>query len=203
MPPYAPSYKKLGKRKQVEEDALPVSELNDALSLEQRDSDDEQEIDSAGETEDFPEIFAGGSETEPDSEEEDSETERQRERLEEELLEQELAEEDDDEDEDESDESDSVNSEDPDALDKWIEKKSSKPYEANEDDVLAPGTSLDELERNSILGYDARNFNAKRRQVVSEITGQDKFEWDEIEPGYGSESGGEDEVRLVHLVLCV
>lgn len=183
----APSTKALGKRKQQEEDREAVNGLGE-LSL--------------SEGEDFPEIDLGsdGSATEPendaesddDDEEEDEEALMQAERLEEEQLERELREEEEADNTDASSDLDSSAS-----LTDLIQKYSGKP---NEEDPDTPGTSVDGKSTNSSLlgfGFDTRPYQRKRRTTKSDITGEDKFEWDENEPGYDSADSGGDDVGLL------
>lgn len=183
------STKALGKRKQAEEEL--------------------QNGESSSEGEEFPEIDLGGSdesdpeddEDEESGEEEDDDEEQedlteeqlmQRERAEEEQLERELREE---EEADESSEIDSNAS-----LTDLIERYRTKPDESQQDDVLTPGTSVpDEMDKSQLLGFDTRQFQNKRRTVKSNITGEDKYEWDPIEPGYDSDSAGEDVCCTVHI----
>ena len=143
------------------------------------------------EEESLPEIDTGDSGDDDDEEEDDESDEARmlRELEEEERMERELAE---DEDDDESASNASGFSSE--SLSQLILRHTFKPDEAVPDNRLING-HLSPAQRGSLLGFDTRDFKDKGRVVISEITGQDKWEWDDIEPDYGSESG-EDEVTL-------
>ena len=58
--------------------------------------------------------------------------------------------------------------------------------------LAKPGSLIPADEKTRLLGFDARDYKERRRIVSSAVTGQPHAVWDDIEPGYGSESG-EDE----------
>lgn len=176
----APSTKALGKRKQQEAEAEPEDTLGN-LSLSEGEDFPEIDLGSEGSAEEESEEDSDVDDDEDEDEDEDEEALMLAERLEEEQLERELREEE--EDEADSSEIDSQAS-----LTDLIERYSGKPSA----EVDTPGTSVDGKD-SALLGFDTRQYQHKRRTVKSDITGEDKFEWDPIEPIYDSaDSGGED-----------
>ena len=200
MPPYAAASKSSkGKRKEVPSAATEPRESFDAIdwtAASDSEADDLSFHGSDDEAEPFPEIdVADDGESSEEAEELDEDAEYLRELEEEAAVERELAEEED------SASDDGLDGLDPaEALDTLFAKNSVKPFEASSAQPLLNGAklSLAELDDNiKILGYDPRPYKDKARRVQSEITGEPQFEWDEIEPGYGSESGGEESSNRV------
>jgi hypothetical protein len=152
-----------------------------ALSGDASDSDDDHEP--------FPELDTGTSDEEGGTDDE----ELLRELEEEAELERELAEEEGDEETD--DDGSSISESSSTAVSRFLARNTVKPDE-NAQAFLAPSeiNALTTEQKTELLGYDTRQYKDKGKKVISDITGQNKFVWDEIQPGYGSESG-EDEVR--------
>ena len=128
-----------------------------------------------------------GEDEEDDSaeeEDEDDEARLLRELAEEQELDRELA-------NSEDEEADALSDDSSESFSKLVLRHTFKPDE-NFDG--GPFRILSEEQKSALLGYDTRSFKDKGRRIVSEITGEEKWEWDPIEPGYGSESG-EDEVN--------
>lgn len=113
-----------------------------------------------------------GDDSESDEDDSLDDEELQQEMLDEMQLERELQE----EEEEEADSDSSL------SLDGLLSKHTQKPPEDFDGDASNLYDWLD---------YDARDYKDRRRTVQSKITGKDKFEWDEIQPGYdsGSEVG--------------
>jgi hypothetical protein len=153
---------------------------------------------SSGEEESFPELNVDDSSGDEDEEEEDGDDEEDeaallRELAEEEALERELANSEasslSGSNESESDDEDASSP--ADKISRLIARNTTKP---NEDDTT-PATSLDETsEKSKLLGFDTRDFKDRAKKVTSEITGEDRFVWEDIEPGYASDSE-QEEVR--------
>lgn len=149
----------------------------------------------------FPEIDAGsygsgsGSEDEDEDENEDDLSENEqilRELAEEEELERDLA------DTSDSSFSDSeIDENDPDALGHAIRKATRKPdedFDGTSDPSLA---MLNFHEKNKIMGFDTRSYKDKAKIGRSEITGEERWTWDNIEPGWESDEGAEEGLNRV------
>lgn len=138
--------------------------------------------------EEFPELDAASDsgQGDSDSDEEDLSEEEQilRELAEEEALEQDLAETSD------SSVSD-YDPEDPDALDHAVRRATSKPDE-NFQDTAKSDTARRQLANNELLGFDTRSYKDKARIGKSAVTGEERWTWDEIEPGWDSDEGAEE-----------
>lgn len=148
------------------------------------------------EDETFPEIDTGsygsgsGSEDEEEDGEEDDLSENEqilRELAEEEELERDLA-----NTSDSSFSDDDFDENDPDALDHAIRKATSKPDEDFDATVSAGQAALDVYEKNKIMGYDTRSYRDKAKIAKSAVTGEERWTWDNIEPGWESDEGPDE-----------
>jgi ribosome biogenesis protein ERB1 len=192
------------KRTQKQRESLPgpsaPSESFGALDLsngveEQPEVDEDYDTTGDEEDEEFPEIDAGsydgdsGSNSDEDEDDEDLSENEQilRELAEEEELERELA------DSSESSFSDSeVDENDPDALDHAIRKATRKPNEDFDGTVDIDQAALNVNEKNKLVGFDTRSYRDKARIGRSEVTGQERWTWDNIEPGWESDEGPDE-----------
>lgn len=77
-----------------------------------------------------------------------------------------------------------------DALDHAIRRATRKPvedFQNIDNDNPASGKSNSEL-----LGFDTRSYKDKARVGKSAITGEERWTWDEIHPGWDSDEGAEE-----------
>ena len=149
------------------------------------DNNDEQE-------EEFPEIYADSVTDSNDerSEEELSEDEQiLRELAEEEELERDLQESSDSSytDDEEYDEND------PDALNHAVRKAIRRPNE----DFDAKDAADNSLDSSKIMGFDTRAYKDKAMIGRSQITGEERWTWKEIAPGWESDEGAEEGLTRV------
>lgn len=189
------------KRTRASTSAAP-SESFGALDLaddgENVEVDEDYDTTDSEDDEAFPEIHTGsyddneedGSDDYDEDEEDDGLSENEqilRELAEEEELERDLADTSDssfsDEDYDEND---------PDALDHAIRKATRKPDEDFDGSAGTENAVLTAEDRNKLLGFDTRAFKDKARVGRSTITGQARWTWDNIEPGWESDEGAEE-----------
>lgn len=191
------------KRTQRQRGSLPSvavqSESFGALDLKDAGEDEvdvDQDYDTTDEEDEtFPEIDAGsygsgsGSEDEDEEDEDDLSENEQilRELAEEEELERDLA-----NTSDSSFSDDDYDEDDPDALDHAIRKATSKPDEDFDATVNANQAALDVFEKNKIMGFDTRSYRDKARIGKSAVTGEERWTWDNIEPGWESDEGPDE-----------
>jgi hypothetical protein len=185
------------KRKQLStggEAALKLGELELEDGGSESDGENGEASGSSSEEEPFPELDAGcsgddaddGEDSDGDAEE-DEEAAMLRELAEEEALEQDLAA---SESASHSSLSDDSEGEDADMstgdrISRLIARNTTKPNE----DMTTPATSWDdEAEKSRLLGFDTRDYRDRAKRTTSQITGEEKFVWEDIEPGYASES---------------
>jgi hypothetical protein len=194
------------KRKQPSAGGEAALNLDD-LDLEESSFETDGEVGgpsgSSSEEEPFPELDAGSSRDDTDevedSEEQEQEEEEEeeegdeaallRELAEEQALEQDLAASDSGVthsslSDDSEGEGEDANMRSEVRLSRLIARNTTKP---NED--LTPATSWDdEIERSRLLGFDTRDYRDRAQRTTSKITGEEKFVWEDIEPGYASDS---------------
>jgi ribosome biogenesis protein ERB1 len=166
-------------------------ELGGIGQIEEGSVDEDYSSDDDDDEADFPEIDAGSDDEEDEEDEDfdgdDSEEEQiLRELAEEEDLERDLQ--DTSDSSFSSDAEDDIDDDDPDALGHAIRKAITRPnenYDASE--------SADQVSnKNSIMGYDTREYFDRALKGKSAITGQDRMTWAEIEPGWESDEGAEE-----------
>ena len=141
----------------------------------------------------FPEIDAASSDENRDSDDEADEDDEElsedeqilRELAEEEELERDLQETSDSSFSDDED----FDPDAPDALDQAIRKATRKPQEA------FGGDEVDEdylADRDRLAGLDSRSYRNKASIGTSALTGQERWTWKDIEPGWESDEGAEE-----------
>ncbi|KAM0791153.1 hypothetical protein ACM66B_005638 [Microbotryomycetes sp. NB124-2] len=134
-------------------------------------SDDDDDDDG-----EFPELDVGDDQDEEESDSFDEDDVEDSEQDEQALL-RELQEEEQDDEDDEEEGSD---------LDSLIKRHTSKPDERDAEDTFTPSTSWDDQSL-------PKDYMKRGTIVKSDVTGQDKWHWDEeIDGGYGSDSSTEE-----------
>lgn len=192
------------KRTQRQRESLPSvsaqSESFGALDLNNA-AEEEPVVDEDYDTtdeddEEFPEIDTGsygsGSGSEDDDEEDDEDDLSENEQILRELAEEEELERDLADTSDSSFSDSEIDESDPDALGHAIRKATRKPdedFDSTSDPSLA---LLNSEEKNKIMGFDTRSYRDKARIGKSEITGEERWTWDNIEPGWESDEGPEE-----------
>ena len=166
-----------------------VKELQDG----EEGSVDEDYSSSEGDedSEDSPELDAESSDDEDEEDELSEDEQVLRELAEEEELENDLA-----ETSDSSFSDGEIDANDPDALDHAIRKATRKPDENFEDGTTVHSSSAHALNQrianSELLGFDTRSYKDKARVGKSAITGEERWTWDEIQPGWESDEGAEE-----------
>ena len=172
-----------GKLELAQNDGEEGSVDEDYSSASGSDEDDEE----------FPELDAASDDSEEDDEELSEDEQILRELAEEEELENDLAE---TSDSSFSDAAEDYDENDPDALDHAIRRATRKPDENFEDTTNVNSNGIHALRQrmanSELLGFDTRSYKDKARVGKSAITGEERWTWDAIEPGWESDEGAEE-----------